>query len=664
MMLIPLPISALVSSMPFHTSKSHSFAPVVTWYGPKEVSFELPPSGNPYDPTKNDVRVKFVNASGHVAERIAFWNGSSWNAILLTRFPGVYHARVIRNGTLAKHLPGAVRAETKESIPFVEIANDHYYFATENGKPFWPVGHDMGWHNGGDPVTIPDQLNLMGKSGLNWARIWACSFDGKCPWWSVPIGQLDQKSYAIWDQIFNAAAKSGVRVQWTLFHHGQVSSLTDPNWGQNPWNVANGGFLKTPQDFFTSSRAIALCKEYLRYDIARYASDPSLFGWEIFNEVQWSNTAHDGNWNIIAKWHRIMADYIRSLDPYHHPVTSSSNLPANVNASLDYINQHGYPASVQSMLLADKPPHDKPYFYAEVGPSGNGSNVHANLIAARDGLWGGVLACDSASGMYWYWDRVSKMGFYPEYKFDTSVLKHSGFLAHSDRAPFALKVVSPGHGDLSFAPGRGWANGGQVNFQFPQDYENGSVGQIATFFQGKGHADMKTGPLSFQFEAATSGEFRVTVTGEAKNGADLTFNLNGTRVHEEIFAPNASDRRQVKTIVIPFEPGTNTITMSNKGADWVIISKFTITGIGPAVMGHAMGDKTFCLARLESANQNQTSNSASLSQLPLENGRYKLTIANLNLRTNSYESVIVRNGKLTNPIHLTDSDVIVILNHQ
>jgi len=48
--------------------------------------------------------------------------------------------------------------------------------------------------------------------------------------------------------------ESGVRFQLVLFHHGPWSSRVNSNWGENPWNVKNGGFLAKPDDFFTNQR--------------------------------------------------------------------------------------------------------------------------------------------------------------------------------------------------------------------------------------------------------------------------------------------------------------------------------------------------------------------------------------------------------------------------
>ena len=61
-----------------------------------------------------------------------------------------------------------------------------------------------------------------------------------------------------------AAEQSGVYFQMTLQHHGQYSSTVDPNWSQNPYNTANGGFLADPKLFFTDATAKSLTKRKYR----------------------------------------------------------------------------------------------------------------------------------------------------------------------------------------------------------------------------------------------------------------------------------------------------------------------------------------------------------------------------------------------------------------
>ena len=49
-----------------------------------------------------------------------------------------------------------------------------------------------------------------------------------------------------------AAGKDDIYFQLVVQHHGQVSTTSDSNWDANPYNAKNGGFLKSPQEFFTN----------------------------------------------------------------------------------------------------------------------------------------------------------------------------------------------------------------------------------------------------------------------------------------------------------------------------------------------------------------------------------------------------------------------------
>ena len=71
-------------------------------------------------------------------------------------------------------------------------------------------------------------------------------------------GELDLRVAEAWDKMLETAEERGVYIQLVLQHHGQYSSQVNSNWQYNPWNVANGGFLKTPVEFFTSPEALRL----------------------------------------------------------------------------------------------------------------------------------------------------------------------------------------------------------------------------------------------------------------------------------------------------------------------------------------------------------------------------------------------------------------------
>ena len=98
-----------------------------------------------------------------------------------------------------------------------------------------------------------------------------------------------------------------------------MSDLSDLP-GKSVYNSANGGMLATPGEFFTNEQAKSFFKQRLRYLVGRYASSPAVFAWEFFNEgditTGWTAASH-------ALWVDDMARYLKSKDPYNHPISTS-----------------------------------------------------------------------------------------------------------------------------------------------------------------------------------------------------------------------------------------------------------------------------------------------------------------------------------------------------
>ncbi|MHB8634834.1 MAG: glycoside hydrolase 5 family protein, partial [Fimbriimonadaceae bacterium] len=499
-----------------------------SWYGPAEIRFPLATTGNPYDPDKNDVEVTFT--SGATTEkRFAYFEGSAWRCRLLAHTAGTYMAAITLNGHAVAGIgPTTVRLTTKLAMPFVRILGNR--FVLGNGKPFWPMGHSLGWT---DPSVFPmlaDQLPTMGANGVTWTRIWATYWDGRNPYWITGGGKLQdgyfsQDALAKWDTIVRKAQSASVRFQWTLHHHGQVSSTVNTNWPDNPWNAKNGGFLSKAEDFFTNPEAKRRTKAYLRYIVARYADSPAIMAWELFNEVQFSDAAQKGHWGTVAAWHDEMAAYLRSIDPYHHLITTSSEIGQSALwASMDYYQAHGYPASIPAMVLGDKHPVDKPYFWGEVGGLDDADSGALEHLTVRDAIWSGVLAGNQGSAEYWNWDRMMRPGMYDEFKRGSAILQASGFLAQSGLTPSRLKLETGVGATLNFSPGLGWATSTASDFNLPADASPEVMGHFSSFFQGRGHPDMGRPEATFHFTATAPGAFRVcrifwkADTGGRENG--------------------------------------------------------------------------------------------------------------------------------------------------
>src|SRR5437870_4559378 len=225
-------------------------------------------------------------------------------------------------------------------------------FITSNGRRYFPVGHNVAWDTS-STTNVVSNLARLGAARENWSRIWMDHWDGKNLDWpkvGANFGTLSLTVAQKWDAIVAAAEQSGVFFQMTLQHHGQYSTTVDPNWGQNPYNTTNGGFLSDPKLFFTDATAKSLTKRKYRYIVARWGYSPAVMAWELFNEVQFTDAAQAGQWTNISAWHDEMAQFIRSQDLYQHLVTTSSELAQPIWSQCDYYQHHDYPTDLISNL--------------------------------------------------------------------------------------------------------------------------------------------------------------------------------------------------------------------------------------------------------------------------------------------------------------------------
>ena len=560
------------------------------WYGPAQVSFELSVTGSPYDGEANDVRVEFADGAKKES-RLSYFDGSKWRCVLLSRSPGSFQATVMLNGKPVQTLSEPVVLKQGSARPFVRLGPSKRGFVTADGKPYWPIGHNLAWQSENLKPDLEGQLALMGQNGCNWARIWASRWDGKNPW-SLNNGKAAAGRDMLpevmdrWDRVVEAASKAGVKFQFVLFYHGAVSSKTDANWNVNPWNVKNGGFLSTPEEFFTHSEAIARTKNWLRYAVARWGHEPSIMAWELFNEVEWVDAIWNGKPETVGKWHDDMAAYLRSVDPYRHLVTTSARQELPIWKEMDYLQPHGYPPDVGAMVLGTPPSKVKPLFYGEVG-GGDGRSEENQRKTVRDALWNSLLAGHSGAAQYWYWDRVIQMNLYPEFERFSRFVRENKLAEGAFFEPVNVVVESRKASAITFAPGRGWAPSEKFQFQMPEDAVNGSLGKLSGYFQGTGHREMMPEPIRFTFESPAAGRFEIKVGTVAKAGAKMRIELDGTEKVSENWNASDKDLQANKNYAIDFPAGKRTVAVSSEGPDWFTVDSVRIDGIGNAVSGSA-----------------------------------------------------------------------------
>jgi hypothetical protein len=449
----------LLSPIVWLVNSSHLSGPL--WFGPANVTFEVQFSGDPYDPAENDIHIKFVSGDGRVEDRIAYFDGTSWNATLLAHKPGTFTPILVRNGKDQPDIastPSTVSVQNVFQPGFIHVDPEHSNrFLREDGSVYLPVGYNLAWQ-APQTITLADQIKQMGAIGLTWTRIWAANWDKRNPWWptddpGAPHDKMWEPALINWGNLIKACDDANLPFQIAMFNHGSFSSTTDPNWPQHPWNVANGGFLKTAEEFFTDPEAKRRTKLWLRYAVARFDADPNLVAYELFNEVEWTDAAKAGRWADIAAWHSEMASYIRSIDPYNHMVTTSSTLAhPEIWTALDFYQPHLYSADLPRAMAAKVVPKDKPSFYGEFG----GPKAVLDRKPLRDALYKSLFLSTGGAGMYWSWDQVESAGLAPEFASLALAVKAANL--GKDAVPVSFTVLSEAGTDLGEGIGRSdWA---------------------------------------------------------------------------------------------------------------------------------------------------------------------------------------------------------------
>ncbi len=613
-----------------------------SWYGPGTVEASLPYTGDPYDPDVNDVEVDFVGKHGEQYRRLAYFIGDGrFASTLVAPKPGKFTARFLVNGKQVAERKDAVDIETKLAHGFIGLSGRR--FAWSDGSPYFPIGYDYAWQ-GVPGETVPQGLAKMGKSGANWSRIWSNHWDNKNPFFpekgqTIPGRELRQEPLRNWDGIIKAAETSGVCFQFVLFHHGPYSTTTDSNWGEHPWNTKNGGFLADPTDFFTNEEAKRRTKIWLRYAVARYASSPAVMSWEMFNEVQWVDAIkkNPGRVGDVAAWHKEMIAYLKSLDPYHHLVTSSSSesLNSGVFDSVDYMQPHTYPSNVLASIGGTEF-KDKPGFFGEFGPPGGPGSPSYNR-QVRDGIYGGILAGHAGAGMYWFWDQVDRAKLGPTFFAARQVIDYSGLLTHPTAKPMTLQVSTPRVGDLTISAGGGWAESTLTEISLP-DVDLRSLGGWSPYFQSMDGGNKKWAkPLMIKFTAKEPGKVTLGVGEASATGGNLKGWVNDKVVFDEVFSKQG---RLKHSVTLDYPAGPVLIRLENHGQDWVRLDSITVPGLAPTASSHGLGEANWALVRVFGSDTSDVT----IKGLTLRDGRYKLKVFDAIEGTTTPAEAVVKAG--------------------
>lgn len=567
-----------------------------------EISFQLPGlPGNPYSFVENDIQVKLTRTGGGTLLVPAFFDGgTNWKAHVTPQAGRWQVAGVTRNGK-----PVAVQGLTPKTLTAKALKPGFVRrdpalktrLIFDDKTPYYPLGHNVGWKAGNSDIT--DAFAKLGAAGENWSRVWMCHWDNKNLDWGQKNGQLSLDVARRWDAIVAAAEKHGVYFQMVLQHHGPYSSNVNSNWPENPWNTRNGGFLATPEEFFTSPKAIALTKLKFRYILARYGHSPAVLAWELFNEVEWCDGTRK-NPTSVAAWHKDMAAFLRQHDTHKHLVTSSSDrkIPGLYDA-MDFVQPHLYAPDPIAAALSVKAT-DKPLFFGEVGPAGDLSPATGAWL--HDCLWASLMSDTSGAAQYWTWDHVEARNLYSHFASAAAFVKASKLAEHTRRKPLAATSTTEQKGTLNFAPGGNWGTATQTEFNVTESGVAGMEG-LPSFLQGNGHREMLP-HIVLNVTLPEPATLFVHIAQSAKGGAHLVVEVDGVKVSEKDFPAASQDTQQNTTLEAKIPAGTHKVRVVNTGADWLVLRGFKLTPYGSAMRILCTGDETWAAFWAKAAEPN------------------------------------------------------------
>jgi hypothetical protein len=260
------------------------------------------------------------------------------------------------------------------------------------------------------------------------------------------------------DRVLAEAQARGIYVMLCFDYHGMYEEKPDfwnsnNRWPGHPYNAANGGPCANQNEFFSRPEARRLYEKRLRYIVARWTAFTNVLAWEFFNEIDnvYKYLKHD---DVVA-WHRDMARYLRSIDPYRHLITSSFTGCSERDGlftlpEMEFSQYHSYnekyPAGVTAQKAAKFFQRDgKPFFVSEYGTDWRGwkPDQDPHLRALHQAVWSGAFTGAAGTGMTWWWESIHSQNLYVHWKALAAFLKGSA-IADPEMQPLPPPEVEGG----------------------------------------------------------------------------------------------------------------------------------------------------------------------------------------------------------------------------
>lgn len=301
---------------------------------------------------------------------------------------------------------------------------DYWTLAYDDGTPFRGIAENICWesranddsrffkalHEQHDKYNYDYMLPLFARNGGNFVRVWMCGFN-------FPIDQHDHFNnlrYQPSEAYYNPSAVA------RLDHFVDLCERL----GIHAMLCMGQGAVRADGEFFTGEEQARRYMNRLRYIVARWGYSPAIGMWEFFNEID-NIQYRDANNPIpdadIVAWHARMSKYLKSIDPYGHPVTTSISHRdlegLNAVSDIDINQKHIYRNTgiIPAEILRYENRFGKPYVIGEFGYEWDWSKNFDEFGEQMDrdfrrGLWYGIFSPTPLTPMSWWWEYFENRG--------------------------------------------------------------------------------------------------------------------------------------------------------------------------------------------------------------------------------------------------------------
>lgn len=340
---------------------------------------------------------------------------------------------------------------------FIRVSqSDPRYFETDDGLPFVPIGLNLAYPSS-IPLPVGEEFHRrstvafygvpeydrwfqkLAANGGNFARLWLSNryfaLDGEFE------GSVTPGGLARFDAVVESAASHGIRLKITFEHFRKVKparlepaeewvnpnatfyrAVVDPDTGASPRDM---------DEWFSDARWQDLWLRKVRAMSERYAEDPTIAVWELWNEI---NACQTSRWEVQRDWTGQMLKRIAPLFPrqlvvnslgsydnekkrVHHDDFAAIGMPflqvhryLDLGASIPVVATDPIAASIDAVQrVADT---RKPVLLAETGAvNDHHTGVFAQCrrdergIIFHDTTFAPFFAGAAGTGQNWFWDE-------------------------------------------------------------------------------------------------------------------------------------------------------------------------------------------------------------------------------------------------------------------